>query len=201
MPAVKVCGLRTEQDALLINQYQIEYAGLVMFYEKSKRNVVPEQAENILKVLSGNVKRVAVCVSPDSLQVQKMEGLGFDILQIHGELSKEVLKQIKLPIWRAYHMDGKVFVREENRKICGYVYDGAKAGSGECFHWENLQGISRKDKLFILAGGLNAENVREGIKCLKPDVVDVSTGVEKKNKVGKSSEKLRAFVDAVRREV
>ena len=52
--------------------------------------------------------------------------------------------------------------------------------------------------MLVLAGGLNAENVAEGIECFSPDVVDVSSGVENDDGIGKSEAKIRAYVQAVR---
>ncbi len=45
----------------------------------------------------------------------------------------------------------------------------------------------------ILAGGLNPDNVTNAIKILHPDCVDVSSGVENENGIGKSKEKINMF--------
>ncbi len=61
-----------------------------------------------------------------------------------------------------------------------------------------LKQIKRDDKLFILAGGLNSDNVKEAISCLNPDVVDVSSGVENESGIGKNRKKTEEFIDSVR---
>lgn len=48
----------------------------------------------------------------------------------------------------------------------------------------------------MLAGGLTADNVSEGIRIFEPDIVDVSSGVE--NETGKDEEKIRRFVEQVK---
>ena len=71
--------------------------------------------------------------------------------------------------------------------IKGYVVDAAEYGSGKTFGWENENfvadflndiKITLQNRQFILAGGLNTENVQTGIRLFHPDVVDVSSGVE-----------------------
>jgi phosphoribosylanthranilate isomerase len=53
-------------------------------------------------------------------------------------------------------------------------------GSGKIFDWNLLKKYRNKFEFFILAGGLNSENVKDAIKIVKPPVVDVSSGVELK---------------------
>lgn len=62
--------------------------------------------------------------------------------------------------------------------------------------------LAEQKKQFILAGGLHPENVAEGIALFSPDVVDVSSGVEeiRDGRIGKSKEKIEAFVRAVKNE-
>ena len=81
------------------------------------------------------------------------------------------------------------------------VVDGAVYGSGKTFDWKQTEDVRKQSTLFsgrkfILAGGLNASNVREGIEIFSPDVVDVSSGVEKTE--GKDERLIQEFVSAVR---
>ena len=48
---IKVCGLICEEDASYINENDIDYAGVVMFYPKSKRNVTMEKAKSIINAV------------------------------------------------------------------------------------------------------------------------------------------------------
>lgn len=65
-----------------------------------------------------------------------------------------------------------------------------------------LSDIPRDNKLFFLAGGISADNVKEAIKKLSPDGIDVSTGVEynASNKTGKDPQKIEEFVRIIRTE-
>ena len=200
IPEIKICGLTTMRDARLVQKYKINYAGVVVFCEKSRRNNAPENAWKLAAVLGSQIQKIAVCVSPTIEQVQMIEHMGYDILQVHGKLLPEVVETAKLPIFRAYNIQEQQKVRtEDSDKIIGYVLDGAAAGNGEPFDWSAMRDFDRKGKKLVLAGGLTAENVREGIRIMDPDIVDVSSYVERKNGEGKDEDKIRKFVERVQK--
>ena len=111
-------------------------------------------------------------------------------------------------MWQAVNIAGsteenadELFVQSSN--IRGYVVDGAEYGSGKTFGWEAEEQtfvfpekLKIQNRQFILAGGLNIENVQNGIRMLHPDVVDVSSGVER-NGV-KDADLIRKFISAVK---
>ncbi|MGI6006721.1 MAG: phosphoribosylanthranilate isomerase [Ruminococcus sp.] len=201
IPEIKICGLMTERDVRLIHKYEIEYAGIVLFCKSSVRNNPPERAWKLAALLGRNVKKTAVCVSPTPDQVEMIEHMGFDILQVHGELSKEVLAHCHLPIFRAYNVNSECVIPvEEHENIAGYVLDGAVPGQGKTFDWSLAGKFDRRGKKLILAGGLTADNVAGGIAAVSPDIVDVSSYVERKDAPGKDEDKIRKFVETVRRE-
>lgn len=201
IPDIKICGLMTERDVRLIHKYEIEYAGIVLFCKNSSRNNSPDRAWRLAALLGRNVKKTAVCVSPTLDQVEMIEHMGFDILQIHGAVSKEVLDRCRLPVFRAYNLGSENELQiEEHENIAGYVLDGALPGSGKVFDWSLAGSFDRRGKKLILAGGLTADNVKEGIMQVSPDIVDVSSYVEKKNAPGKDEEKIRRFAETVRKE-
>ena len=107
---IKICGLTREAEAQYLNEAGADYAGFV-FYEKSKRNVTQEQARVVMERLDKRIKRVAVTVSPDMELAAQIEKNGFDILQVHGTLSRKVLEQTNLPVWYAFHI-----ARSEERR-------------------------------------------------------------------------------------
>ena len=216
---IKICGIKTTEEAAYLNEANVDYAGCV-FHKASKRYVTFDQAEKIIDALSENIKKVAVTVSPDPDLVKEIEKIGFDILQVHNELSKEVVESSHIPIWYACNISNEDKMTEALRftdglneedlnKITGIVMDAPDFGSGKTFDW-NVNDIPafRKSRrllkagaqsppvMLILAGGLNSENVAEGIRVFEPDIVDVSSGVEGES--GKDREKINKFVKAVR---
>lgn len=198
---IKICGLRTLEDARLMNEYKVDYAGIILFYEKSKRCCSIERAHMIIKALNPVVKKVAVTVSPSLEQAKLIETLRFDILQVHGELKEEVLKETRIPILKAFNekMD-KSLMRQYMKleRVVGFVFDGMIPGSGKVFDWTSLEELDIESRLLVLAGGLNADNVLEAIETVHPDIVDVSSSVEDNSGTRKDKEKIEEFVRKVR---
>lgn len=193
---VKVCGLTDTVEADYLNKNKVDLAGFVLFFPKSKRNISIEKAEQIMAELDENIKKVAVIVSPDESEIQQINGSGFDYVQIHGEIKDRLLEQISKPVFKAFNIKDikNIHKYQNNAKIVGYVFDAAAPGSGKVFDWNILNGIKRDAKTFILAGGLNDSNVREAVKLVNPDVVDVSSGVEYDSGSGKDPEKIKQFI-------
>ena len=83
------------------------------------------------------------------------------------------------------------------------MLDGVEFGSGKTFDWNSV--IAKQiralfgDKKLVLAGGLNASNVTEGINIFRPDIVDVSSGVERESGSGKDEDKIKQFMKEVRK--
>ena len=193
---VKVCGLTDTVEADYLNKNKVDFAGFVLFFPKSKRNISIEKAEQIMAELDENIKKVAVIVSPDESEIQQINGSGFDYVQIHGEIKDRLLEQISKPVFKAFNIKDikNIHKYQNNAKIVGYVFDAAAPRSGKVFDWSILNDIKRDAKTFILAGGLNDSNVREAVKLVNPDVVDVSSGVEYDSGRGKDPEKIKQFI-------
>lgn len=209
---VKVCGLTRKEEAEMLADCRVEFAGMVLFFPKSKRNVTLQQAEQILAALKkyGVSKSVAVTVSPTKEQVEQIMRLGFDYIQIHGTLSDEVHDVLRIPVIRAVNVAGETeSIRRKlesvlaDEKTAGILFDGSSPGAGKTFDWNLLKNIQKTDKLLFLAGGLTPENAAQAVKTVAPDVVDVSSGVEKDVSpcaafAGKDAEKITKFVENVR---
>ncbi|MGM9637558.1 MAG: phosphoribosylanthranilate isomerase [Eubacteriales bacterium] len=195
---IKICGLTDPEEVRYLAENQVDFAGTVLFFPKSKRNIPLSRAKEILAALPDCIKSVAVVVSPTPEQVEVLAGLGYDLIQIHGELSKEVLADCPLPILRAIQVQNGIIPTLENHpKIAGYVIDAATPGSGQNFDWSALQSL-HCGKPYLLAGGLHPGNVADAVRKLHPDGVDVSSGVEFSDRLGKDPQKIRDFVSAVR---
>lgn len=193
---VKICGITTVEEIEYLNQNHVDFAGMVLFFPKSRRNITPEQAKLLIAALDPSIKRVAVVVSPSAEQIMQLETLHFDYIQVHNKLSDKLLQNLHTPILKAFNVNDLASYEYFHKlpQVAGYVFDAAIPGSGKTFDWSLLQNIPRDEKLLLLAGGLNADNVADAIHYVKPDGIDVSSGVEYSDKPGKDPEKIRKLV-------
>lgn len=219
---IKICGLMCAEDAKLLHGEDVAYGGIVMFCPNSRRNRLPEQAAQILAAFPRGIRSVAVTVSPSAQEAEWIERLGFDMIQIHGQLLPETLEAVQLPILRAVNLSGLREAPEAEResesesepksgatrldncfaedceKIAGYVLDAQVPGSGRTFDWSVLKELPPIGKPVLIAGGLSPENVASLVAGYRPYGVDVSSGVERSGGTGKDGEKLLRFIEAVR---
>ena len=213
---IKICGITEEYEIEYLNKAQVDYAGFV-FYGPSKRNLTIERARELMTQLSENTQKVAVCVSPDAELVKDIQSLPIDVIQIHKKLSEEILSLCDRPVWYAVNIedDEEIAAAEEliasfsegnAKKIEAIVVDAKSFGSGRPFNWRKSRRLMKagaqspplfENRLFILAGGLNPNNVQEGIEIFAPDIVDVSSGVEGENGK-KDGEMINRFVRCAR---
>ena len=200
MTKVKICGLKNPTDIKCINTLSPDFAGFVMFFEKSHRNISAQTAQELLALLDKNIKSVAVTVSPTEEQLEQIYNLGFDYVQIHGNITDEILKHSKTPIIRAINVSGTDSLTDLDNynNVKGILFDSAVPGSGQGFDWSMLEKLPKTDKMLFLAGGLTADNVAAAICQVHPYAVDVSSGVELADKSGKDFELVRTFIENAR---
>lgn len=195
---IKVCGItKTNELECLINN-GVDYAGFVLFYPKSKRCVTLNHARRLIRFAGKRIKTIAVMVSPDLDQIAQARRAGFDYVQIHGYTDKDIIARSELPVFLAFNIDtlSDIGDIENSYNIAAIVFDGKNYGAGKVFDWNIIKDIQRGSYKIVLAGGLDPDNVGEGITSVKPDIVDVSSGVEDEN--GKSKDLIEAFVKAVK---
>lgn len=203
MKKIKICGITNTREAEYLNEAGVDYAGFVQFFPKSKRNLLTEQAVDIMRCLKPGIRTVAVTVRPTLQQLVVIEEAGFDAVQIHGKLPDELIEKIHIPIMKAFNVsDLEAFSHYEAMdQVVGFVLDAQVPGSGKTFDWSLIEELPRTDKMILLAGGLNPDNVGEALEALgdRIDGVDTSSGVEKENGRGKSRKKIMDFVYAVKK--
>ncbi|MFH1680051.1 MAG: phosphoribosylanthranilate isomerase [Candidatus Eisenbacteria bacterium] len=201
MRLVKVCGLTREEDVESVAEAGADLAGFV--FAPSPRRVSPRRAAELKRVLDGtSVRAVGVFREEEPGRIRRIaEEAGLDLVQLHGEAPAENAGALGVPAIRALRVSGNRLVGLADDPIAAYflldTFDPDRAGgTGRPFDWGAVRALPLP-RPFLLAGGLRPENVGEAIAALRPDGVDVSSGVEEAPGV-KSAVEVRRFVLAAR---
>ena len=191
---IKICGITNEQDALLAVALGADALGFV--FAPSPRQVAPSKVREIVRRLPSEIVTVGVFRDElpkrivDIMQEAHLQGAqlhGHESLLIKSEVSNAVRFSIKAVV------AGSTDAARANEFVCDAILvDGLSPGSGEVFDW-SLMNESPLGLRLILSGGLNPENVAEGIDRVRPWGVDVSSGVEKSHGL-KDPVKMRQFI-------
>jgi len=197
---IKICGLRSVRDIQIINKYDIHYAGFI-FASGSKRQLTVDRAREMRKVLRHDIKAVGVFTHTSIEEVNRIaDECDLDIIQLHSDESPNTCERANREVWKALSIKSEESLKdiEKYKNVKGILVDTYKAGSlggnGEIFNWDIVKGLS--DKYFtILAGGLEPDNINAAIELVKPNVVDVCSGVE--IEYIKDEEKIKKFVRRV----
>lgn len=206
----KICGLTTAPAIQAALDGGASHLGFMMF-DRSPRNIAPEQAEILARPVRGKARVVAVLVDPDDAEVDRAALLKPDLVQLHGRETPSRAREIAA---RAGVGVIKVLPVSESRDLdAAAAYDGVAehlmfetrppkgadrpGGHGVAFDWTLLAG-RRFQRPWLLAGGLNPWNVAEAIAASGAPIVDVSSGVERGPGL-KDPALISAFLDAVRR--
>ena len=199
MKIVKICGITKPHETEYILEARPDLAGIVRFYEKSRRCTGSETARELVRLMKG-IKTVAVTVRPTSEQIKAVADEGFDYVQIHGDVADEVLYGSKLPVIKAFNVsDLSGFERYERcRNVAGYIFDAHTPGSGIRLEQKDIEAIPLSAKFRMLAGGLDPDNVAEALRMSGLDGADTSSGVENNSGTGKDRDKIIRFVDIVK---
>lgn len=200
---IKICGITRPEDGLEAARLGADAIGLV-FYGASPRHVTPPQARAVLAALPPFVTRVGLFVDATEDEVRAvLDTVALDLLQFHGSEPPEYCARFGRPYVKVVRMrEGVDPAAEAGRygAAQGLLLDtyrpGIPGGTGSAFDWGRIpHGLA---KPIILAGGLDADNVAQAVRQVRPYAVDVSGGVEQAKGI-KSAQKMAAFIREVER--
>ena len=195
---VKICGITNQVDASDAIALGADAIGFI-FHPPSPRYVSPEKVAEIIAGLPPFVSTVGLFVDMKFEYVRKVIDVsGIGCLQFHGEEEESLCDSFGLPWYKTIKMmQGADVVEKIGRynRSSAVLFDTGDSnlagGTGKTFDWELIP--KSMNKPYIVAGGLNAQNVRKVIKMTKPFAVDVCSGVESE-KGKKDLSKLKDFI-------
>jgi len=198
---IKICGITNETDALHAVACGADALGFV-FYGGSPRCVEAETVRAIVAKLPATVTAVGLFVNEEAEVVNTVAAAsGISLVQLHGDESPEYCRRIERPVMKALRVrDEQSLAGWQDYPVEALLLDAWHpdkfGGTGEAGDWQLAAQMARQTTI-ILAGGLTPDNVAEAVKMVKPQGVDVSSGVEC-SPGRKDPEKVKAFITNAR---
>lgn len=214
MTAVKICGIREVEHALVAANAGADYLGLI-FYPPSHRYLSPEAARDLVVAVRAArpaaPRFVGIFVDEPLAAVERIAAtVGLDVVQLSGDESWDDCAALGLPVIRALRVEmgadraamtdrlrggERLLTAGRVQLLLDTQHAGFYGGSGRTFDWAIAADLAR-DYPLLLAGGLTPENAGDAIRQVAPYGLDVSSGVETDKR--KDPDKIRRFLAAVR---
>ena len=186
---IKICGINDEISMNAAINCRANYIGLV-FYQNSPRNVSFNLCKKLLKLRNKVSKIVALTVNPkDDFLIEIKKIVKPDFIQLHGNENLKrcinIKKKMNIPLIKGINVTNKVDLlrtTKEFEDICDILLLDAPSqtlpgGNGNRFDWDILRGF-KSQKKWMLAGGLNIDNIKNAIDVTKAPAIDISSGLE-----------------------
>jgi phosphoribosylanthranilate isomerase len=207
---IKLCGLSKTEDVDVAVDLGADAVGFV-FYPPSPRSVSVGHAIDLAERVPPLVSAVGLFVNATPEWVREVtSNVRLSLLQFHGDETPAqcaALAEVAgLPWWRAVRVGPDATAHDLVESSLNYLaangllldaYVDGYGGGGKVFDWSLIP--TDLGHRAVLSGGLNAQNVHEAIRLVRPYAVDVSSGIEVAGVKGvKDHARMAAFVRAVR---
>ena len=186
---IKICGINDEISMNTALKCKVDYVGLV-FYPNSPRNISINLSRELLKSRNKTTKIVALTVDPNDDFLKEIKKIiNPDYIQLHGNENSrrclDIKHKINIPLIKGINIKNKIDLVRKNKEfedICDILLFDAPSealpgGNGKKFDWDILKDFKSKTK-WMLAGGLNIENIENAIDITKAPAIDISSGLE-----------------------
>ena len=197
---IKICGLTRPEDIQAVNEAKPDFAGFIVEFPKSRRNVTVDQLRQLREKLDESILPVGVFVNaPVELPAQLLNEGTIALAQLHGQEDESYIRELKTytdrPIIKAFSIKTTEDIEKALQSPANYILlDQGGGGTGKTFDWSLIPEIWRP---FFLAGGIGAANLEQAIREIRPYAVDLSSSVETEK--WKDPAKIRQVVDIVRK--
>ena len=201
---IKVCGVNDEISMNTALRCKVDYVGFV-FYTNSPRNISINLCRELLKYRNKTTKIVALTVDPNDDYLNEIKKfVNPDYIQLHGNENPrrclDIKHKINIPLIKGINVKNKFDLLRTNKEfedVCDMLLldapsEALPGGNGKKFDWALLKDFKSKKK-WMLAGGLNIENIESAINITKAPAIDISSGLEIRKGV-KDSKLIEDFV-------
>ena len=189
------------------NSVQSPHPVGLIFVPSSPRFIEPERAAAVIarvREAGHTPKFVGVFHDASADYMREIAAVaGLDLFQLHGAEGDEEIRALDVPVIKTLRLGGALPDTRTTPSAAWLLFDTYDerriGGTGRRFDW-SLMATYERNKQFFLSGGLNPDNVVAAITLVRPDGIDVSSGVESGEPGVKDQAKLGRFFERVRRE-
>jgi phosphoribosylanthranilate isomerase len=204
MTKIKICGITNEADALFCAEAGADFLGFI-FVPSSPRHIEPEKAGEIAKRLreTANAPKIVGVFQDASVDyIREIGNVVFlDLVQLHGSESDEDIREMDMPSIKTLHVGDALPDTHATPTAAWLLFDTFDerrgGGTGRQFDW-SLLAMYERSKPFFLSGGLTPDNVVAAVSMVRPDAIDVASGVEASPGI-KDHDKVARLFERVRR--
>jgi phosphoribosylanthranilate isomerase len=189
---VKICGITNLADAMLAVESGASALGF-NFHAASSRYITPEAAAEITARIPDGVLKVGIFVEHSADEVKLiLNRAGLDVAQVYGNAPMPGLRY-----WRVRRVDDDFDAATlQSNGAEAFLLDTPSTtmhgGSGQTFDWKRARGTQVR---IVIAGGLDASNVRQAIEQARPWGVDACSRLEAAPG-RKDGSKMKQFIEA-----
>ncbi|KAK4786452.1 hypothetical protein SAY86_003141 [Trapa natans] len=203
---VKMCGITSPKDATMAAEAGANYIGMII-WPHSKRSISLTIAKEISKAAREyGAYPVGVFVDDDADTILRAsDEANLEFVQLHGNGSRAaspvLIKERRIIYVLHANEEGDLLnhVSEEESSLFDWILvDSATGGSGKGFKWSQFKLPKTRSKHgWFLAGGISPHNACEALSTLKPDGIDVSSGICGPDGINKDQLRISSFMTAV----
>ena len=199
MTAVKICGLTRAEDVAAAAELGAAILGF-NFVEASPRRISTALGRDLVGSAPEGVLRAGVFAEADRTEIERtIAGLGLQVVQLHRTVTRDDVETLGAGVMPAVRIEkGPAGLPPSDvlARCRGLLWDSS-AGRGRVADWALVEAAGLLPVPVFVAGGLDADNVGDVIRRLRPAGVDVASGVERAPGI-KDRAKLERFFEAVR---
>ena len=187
---IKICGICQPDQGQAIAALGIKTLGFICV-PSSPRYVTVNQVRQILEKLPPDIQTIGVFAdaSLETIEQVVLE-TGFTGIQLHGNESPEFCRAVKQALPNREIIKAlRIQSAESLQKAIAYYsvidtllldayHPQQLGGTGKTLPWNDLKNFQPPCP-WLLAGGLNPDNVLTALESLHPDGIDLSSGVER----------------------
>lgn len=187
---IKICGITQPDQGCAIAQLGATMLGLICV-PASPRYVTSEQIRRILQDLPISMQTIGVFANASLAQIyQTVVETGLTGVQLHGHESPDFCDRLRqllpeIELIKALRIQSPAtlvqtqdYFNQVDVLLLDAYHPQQLGGTGQTLDWQSLQQFNPPCSWF-LAGGLTPNNIQDALQQLKPDGIDLSSGVER----------------------